>query len=195
MPDFLVAAGIAQLCANTDRNLERQPAGFGAKFARDMERFPIAIHADAANTQHYELPPQFFRNCLGPRRKYSCCLYPDGEETLAEAEDLALAETCRHAALEDGQSVLELGCGWGSLTFWMAEQYPRSHVTAVSNSALQREYIEERCHRERFNNIRVITADMNEFDIRNQFDRIASRWRCSSTWRTGAPCSTMRGIG
>jgi cyclopropane-fatty-acyl-phospholipid synthase len=139
-----------------------------------MGDFPIALHADAANEQHYELPPAFFGHCLGPRRKYSCCLYPNGDETLAEAEDLALAETCAHAGLRDGQTILELGCGWGSLTFWIAEHYPRSHITAVSNSAPQREYIEARARKERFTNIRVVTADMNAFDIRNEFDRIVS---------------------
>jgi cyclopropane-fatty-acyl-phospholipid synthase len=174
VPDFLLNAGIYQLCANTQRGLANPRKEFEAGFANDMTQFPIALHADAANQQHYELPPTFFGYCLGPRRKYSCCLYPKGDETLAEAEGFALEETARHAALKDGQTILELGCGWGSLTLWMAEHFPGSHITAVSNSAPQREYIESRCRRERFNNVRVVTADMNDFDIRNQFDRIVS---------------------
>src|SRR6185312_8583863 len=132
VPDFLLNAGINKLCAKTQRELLARPAGLDAQFARDMVHYPIAMHADAANAQHYELPPAFFGHCLGPRRKYSCCLYPKGDETLAEAEGHALEETAAHAALADGQTVLELGCGWGSLTLWMAEHYPGSHITAVS---------------------------------------------------------------
>ncbi len=174
VPDFLVNAGIHHLCANTQRGLQAQPAAFEAQFARGMDNLPIALHPDLANAQHYELPPEFFAHCLGPRRKYSCCLYATGEETLAEAEGLALAETAEHAGLEDGQSVLELGCGWGSLTLWMAERFPASHITAVSNSASQREYIEARCREEHIRNVHVVTADMNDFDPHTQFDRIVS---------------------
>lgn len=107
-----------------------------------MGNYPIAEHTDAANEQHYELPPAFFSLVLGPRRKYSSCLYPKGTETLAQAEEIALAETCAHADLKDGQRILELGCGWGSLSLWMAEHYPQARITAVSNSRPQREYIE-----------------------------------------------------
>jgi cyclopropane-fatty-acyl-phospholipid synthase len=174
VPDFLVSAGIRALCGRTQRGLEAMEDGADARFAEDMTALPIAVHADAANIQHYELPPAFFGHCLGTRRKYSCCLYPTGGETLAEAEGHALEETAAHAALADGQAILELGCGWGSLTLWMAEKFPRSHITAVSNSAPQREYIEERIAAEKFRNVRVITADMNTFEIHNQFDRIVS---------------------
>lgn len=186
VPDFLVQAGIRGLCANTRRSLAARPAGFEAGFAADMTKYPVALHPEAANEQHYELPPEFFALVLGPRRKYSSCLYPHGDEILAEAEEASLAETARHADLADGQTILELGCGWGSLTLWMAEHFPGSHITAVSNSAPQREYIESCVRRERFHNVRVITADMNDFDIRNQFDRIASveMFEHMANWRT-----------
>ena len=95
-----------------------------------------------ANRQHYELPADFFALTLGPARKYSCCLYPTGEETLAEAETLALEATVERADLKDGQQILELGCGWGSLSLFMAERFPSARITAVSNSASQRRYIE-----------------------------------------------------
>jgi cyclopropane-fatty-acyl-phospholipid synthase len=174
LPDFLIEAGIRGLCTSTDRALSEVSLGRDARFAAEMAQFPVALHPDAANAQHYELPPEFFSLVLGPRRKYSSCLYPHGDELLAEAEDVALGETVRHAGLADGQSILELGCGWGSLSLWMAEQYPLAHITAVSNSAAQRTYIEAVVRQEHFSNLRVITADMNDFETRHRFDRIVS---------------------
>ncbi len=135
LPDLVTRAGIEMLVARTRRELAAKPEGFERDFAREMGDFPIALHTDAANAQHYEIPPRFFELILGPRRKYSCCLYPAGTETLAEAEDIALAETVSHAGLADGQEILELGCGWGSLTLYMAERFPAARITAVSNSA------------------------------------------------------------
>jgi len=111
---------------------------------------------------------------LGPRRKYSSCLYPIGVTGIAAAEEAMLAETCRRAGLVDGMEILELGCGWGSLTLWMAEKYPHARITAVSNSAPQREYIESVCREKGFHNVRVVTADMNTFSIDGSFDRIVS---------------------
>ena len=111
-------------------------------FASEMARYPIALKPDDANAQHYELPPAFFAHILGPRRKYSCCLYDGATTTLADAEERALAETAVHAGLEDGQRVLELGCGWGSLRLWMAERFPDRTILAVSNSRPQRAHIE-----------------------------------------------------
>jgi cyclopropane-fatty-acyl-phospholipid synthase len=99
-----------------------------------MAQHPIAVRPDAANQQHYEVAPDFFGLALGPRRKYSCCLYRTEADTLAQAEDHALAETAAHAGLADGQGILELGCGWGSLSLWMAEHFPAARITAVSNS-------------------------------------------------------------
>jgi cyclopropane-fatty-acyl-phospholipid synthase len=172
-PDFVTRPAIAGMVAGARRRLAMDTTSDQA-FAREMAERAIAEHADAANSQHYELPAEFFRICLGPRLKYSCCLYPTGAETLAEAENAALAETCVHAGLSDGQSVLELGCGWGSLSLWMAERYPESSITAVSNSNGQRRFIEEQARARGLKNLVVLTRDMNAFEIADRFDRIVS---------------------
>jgi cyclopropane-fatty-acyl-phospholipid synthase len=143
-------------------------------FAAAMCGYPIAEHADAANGQHYELPERFFGLVLGPHRKYSSCLYRDAFDSLEQAEANALAETCAHGDLHDGQHILELGCGWGSLSLWMAERYPRSWITAVSNSTSQRHYITRTAQDRGLGNLTVVTADMNEFDTEARFDRIVS---------------------
>ena len=173
LPDPLTRAGIALLVGTRRRSLASEPQTEAA-FARDMIAHPIAEHVDAANAQHYELPPRFFELTLGPRRKYSCCLYPTGEETLAEAEVLALEATLAHADLADGQSILELGCGWGSLTLFMAERLPQARITAVSNSAPQRRHIEALAAAAGLTNITVITADMNDFQPQGRFNRVVS---------------------
>jgi cyclopropane-fatty-acyl-phospholipid synthase len=172
-PDFIVRPAIAAMVSAARRRLPADP-GVEGRFAEDMARKIIAEHVEAANAQHYELPPEFFRLCLGPRLKYSCCLYATGAETLAEAEENALAQTCAHAGLIDGQRILELGCGWGSLTLWMGERYPHAHITAVSNSTAQRHYIEARARENGLTNVTVLTRDMNVFDTQDQFDRIVS---------------------
>jgi cyclopropane-fatty-acyl-phospholipid synthase len=173
VPDSLVLAGIRRKVSQTQRQLAAAGENDGA-FAAEMAAHPIAEHPEEANAQHYELPPEFFGLALGPRRKYSCCLYPRGDETLAQAEECALAETAAHADLQDGQEILELGCGWGSLSLWMAEQFPAAHITAVSNSRPQREYIERQARLRRLRNLAIITADMNDFAIEKSFDRIVS---------------------
>ena len=174
LPDAVTAAGISFLVDRTRRKLARDGGPSEVDFAREMARHPIAVRPDAANSQHYEVKSEFFGLVLGPRRKYSCCLYQSPADTLATAEDRALGVTASHAALEDGQDVLELGCGWGSLSLWMAEKYPASRITAVSNSQSQRAYIEGRAAAAGFSNLRVITADMNDFVAEGQFDRIVS---------------------
>ena len=173
LPDGVTIAGVDFLCGMRRRSLAGAPSN-EAEFAAGMAAFPIAEHTDAANEQHYELPPRFFELTLGPRRKYSCCLYPTGRETLAEAEVLALAETCAHADLADGQAILELGCGWGSLSLFMAERYPNARIVAVSNSAPQREFIEGEASRLGLANLSVVTADMNGFAPSGRFDRVVS---------------------
>ena len=172
-PDFVTRPAIAAMVAGARKRLVDEP-GLDARFAEEMARRAIAEHADAANAQHYELPPEFFQICLGPRLKYSCCLYPSGGETLAQAEEAALAETCAHADLSDGQKILELGCGWGSLSLWMAERYPAAEIVAVSNSSGQRAYVEGQAAHRGLNNLTVITQDMNVFDTDRRFDRIVS---------------------
>jgi cyclopropane-fatty-acyl-phospholipid synthase len=144
-------------------------------FVDSLRNGPIAPLPEKANAQHYELPPEFFAEVLGPNRKYSCCHFDTPDTTLEMAEESALAKTCQNADLKDGLDILELGCGWGSLTLWMARQYPSSRITAVSNSVPQRLHIESRLEELNLRNVRVITADMNEFEAAsNGFDRVVS---------------------
>jgi cyclopropane-fatty-acyl-phospholipid synthase len=172
-PDFITRPAIAGMVAGARRRLAGDATSDHA-FAGEMAACAIAEHADAANSQHYELPADFFRICLGPKLKYSCCLYPTGSETLAEAEEAALAATCTHADIRDGQAILELGCGWGSLSLWMAERYPNASITAVSNSGGQRAFIEAQAEARGLTNLVVLTRDMNSFEAGGRFDRIVS---------------------
>lgn len=174
LPDSLAQMGIELLVGRTRRKLATEGHLAESDFVRAMGEHRIAEYAEAANKQHYELPPEFFALTLGPRRKYSCCLYRTGEETLADAERMSLEETVRHADLADGQAILELGCGWGSLTLFMAERFPRSIITAVSNSRPQRLHIETQAAERGLANVRILTADMNEFSAGSQYDRIVS---------------------
>lgn len=173
LPDWLVRRAIARMVAKTARKLAAQPANT-AGFAAEMAAHAVAEHSDAANQQHYALPPEFFSATLGPARKYSSCLYPRGDESLPVAEDAALRATMDHAALGDGQQILELGCGWGSLTLAMAATFPAAHITAVSNSAPQRAYIEAAAAARGLHNVTIITADMNDFATQARFDRVVS---------------------
>ncbi|UGV28339.1 class I SAM-dependent methyltransferase [Rhodopseudomonas boonkerdii] len=186
LPDPVTRAGIGLLVQRTRRTLAGASENEEGDFAQAMAARPIAEHADAANAQHYELPLEFFALTLGPRRKYSCCLYPTGGETIEEAERLALEETIAHAGLADGQSILELGCGWGSLTLFMAERFPSATITAVSNSKPQRLYIEAEAAVRGLGNVRVVTADMNTFNPDGTYDRIVSveMFEHMSNWRT-----------
>ncbi|WP_240761744.1 SAM-dependent methyltransferase [Nitrosococcus wardiae] len=143
-------------------------------FIEQMNKGPIAALPEKANEQHYELPPAFFEYILGQHLKYSCCYWADGIQTLGEAEAAALNITCERAQLEDGLRILELGCGWGGLSLWMAALYPRSTITAVSNSHSQSHYIRQRAEQFGLSNLEVITADMNDFSTQERFDRIVS---------------------
>lgn len=174
LPDVIIRAAIHQLCSRTAAKFATGNAESDAWFADEMAARAIAEHAAAANAQHYELPAAFFAHVLGPNRKYSSCFYKEPASTLQEAEEEALRQTVEHAELADGQSILELGCGWGSLSLWMARRFPHSHVTAVSNSHAQREYIEGEVARSGLTNLRVVTSDMNVFAPAARFDRIVS---------------------
>jgi cyclopropane-fatty-acyl-phospholipid synthase len=174
LPDIIIRTAIHRLCSRTALRLASGSRERDAAFAREMADRAIAEHADAANTQHYEVPAAFFAKVLGPNRKYSSCFYKEPASTLQEAEEEALRQTEEHADLADGQSILELGCGWGSLSLFMARQFPRSRIVAVSNSSSQREYIESEAAKRGLQNLRVVTADMNVFDPGQQFDRIVS---------------------
>jgi cyclopropane-fatty-acyl-phospholipid synthase len=175
LPDLLRRAAVEMLVAKARRGLADAPADAEAAFAREMGEHPIAEHAAAANAQHYELPAAFFEAVLGPQLKYSCGLYAGPGETLATAEEAALSETAVHAGLQDGQTILELGCGWGSLSLWMARALPGASITSVSNSRSQGEFIRARAAALGLENLTVATADMNDFEAEaGRFDRIVS---------------------
>jgi cyclopropane-fatty-acyl-phospholipid synthase len=178
LPDRLIRLGIRQLDKNrlqaeNHGNMDQQRRIL-ERFIADMHQSPIAIKTDKANEQHYEVPPAFFEQVLGRHLKYSGCYWPDDVENLDQAEARMLDLTCRRADLRNGMEILELGCGWGSLSLWMAEHYPDSRITAVSNSRPQRKFIQSKADERNLGNLQVITADMNEFNIDRQFDRIVS---------------------
>jgi cyclopropane-fatty-acyl-phospholipid synthase len=172
LPDAIISTGIDFLVGKTKARLENAPYEED-KFAKDMANFPIATHTDEANKQHYEVPSRFFELVLGRNKKYSSCLF-NNAINLDDAEIEALKETCEHANLMDGQDILELGCGWGSLSLYMAKNYPNSRIISVSNSHSQRQYIEEQAHKFALKNLQIITCDMNEFTIDAKYDRIVS---------------------
>ncbi len=178
MPDRLIRMGIRRLDRKRlrEENLiyDSQRDQALENFISEMHQSPIAIKTHKAKEQHYEVPPAFFEQVLGRHLKYSGCYWPDGVENLDQAEERMLELTCRRAKLTNGMQILELGCGWGSLTLWMAEHYPESQITAVSNSRLQREFIQAKLAERNLENVRVITMDMNDFSIDQQFDRVVS---------------------
>lgn len=157
---------------------DQRSARFRALVA-DLRAGDVATHTAEANTQHYEVPTRFFELVLGPHLKYSSCLYPAGVDDLGDAEAAMLGLTCDRARLADGQRILELGCGWGSLTLWMAEHLPDAEIVAVSNSRTQREHIEKQAAERGLANLHVITADVRAFDPAEHgegapFDRVVS---------------------
>lgn len=173
LPDPVLRAAVASLVARN--TLPSEPsAEADAEFAREMRQQPIALHTADANRQHYELPADFFRLVLGPRRKYSCCYYDTRETTLAEAELRALYITIERAGLAEGQRILELGCGWGSLSLTMAERFRTARITAVSNSHSQRRFIEAEARSRGLTNLEVLTANMTDFTPTGRYDRIVS---------------------
>lgn len=179
LPDACIRAGVRRLCRQRLCEEEgRGPAEQSVRFQElldTLRRSALAIETGAANAQHYELPPAFFRLCLGKRMKYSCCYFPDGVRSLDEAEAAMLAITAERAALANGQQILELGCGWGSLTFWMAERYPEARITAVSNSRAQGAYIRGICLERNLRNVKVVTGDINTLTFpAGAFDRCVS---------------------
>jgi cyclopropane-fatty-acyl-phospholipid synthase len=169
VPEPMLRAGIRAACATRlrkERRLDRKEA-----FIESLRAEPVAREVMKANEQHYEVAPAFFELALGPRLKYSSCFWPAGVDTLAQAENAMLELTCARAGIEDGMTILDLGCGWGSLTLWLAERYPNAQILAVSNSRPQRAFIESRGVR----NVDVLTADANTLDLRpRRFDRVMS---------------------
>jgi cyclopropane-fatty-acyl-phospholipid synthase len=178
VPDTVIRGGIRRLCEARLRELRGDDAQAAAElveqFTQSMDAAEIAPLPDRANEQHYEVPAEFFGLVLGPHRKYSCAWWPSTAHDLGDAEAAALAATCERAGLADGQRILELGCGWGSLTLWMAQHFPGSRITAVSNSQSQRAYILQEASRLALGNVDVVTADMNAYDAGESFDRVVS---------------------
>lgn len=178
MPDRLVRAGIRRLLrARLDEIGAHDPAAAVARaeaFAASMRSAPVAPLPHKANEQHYEVPSAFFGEVLGWRRKYSSAWWPQGTADLDAAEEAALAATAQRAGLADGQHILELGCGWGSLTLWMAERFPAATIVAVSNSRSQRAYIEGEARRRGLGNVDVVTTDVATLAPSARFDRIVS---------------------
>ena len=160
--------GIRRLLAK--RLLEAAQDPNVSAFSAHLKESAIAVLPEKANEQHYEVPADFFELTLGPNLKYSSAYWPEGTASLSEAEEAMLRLTVQRADLADGQEILELGCGWGSLTLHMAQRFPNARITAVSNSAPQRRFIEARAPQ----NVRVITADMNDLRLQKRFDRIVS---------------------
>lgn len=179
IPDTFIRYGIRRLCGSRlkdeQRLLTTSPGDLRQTRFDDLRQSAIAIETAAANEQHYEIPAQFYQYALGPHLKYSACLWEDGTQDLGAAEAAMLALYCERAQLEDGQDILELGCGWGSLTLWMAAHYPNARITAVSNSHSQKQHIDAMAQARQLNNIRVITCDVNELSLDpNTFDRAVS---------------------
>lgn len=183
IPDVLARAGMRRLLRQRLRDEgafdgERRAARL-ARLLEELRSSPVAVATDAANAQHYELPSSFFAAHLGPRMKYSCCLYPTGEETLGEAERAMLECYVERAGLADGQDILELGCGWGSLSLWLARRFPNSRIVGLSNSHSQREYIEARAAERGLDNVTIVTGDIVGFRFSGalaatRFDRVIS---------------------
>lgn len=177
VPDSLIRLGIRNLCK---QRLKDSNAGSfdkvkqqNAQFVEELKSSPIALVPELANEQHYEVPPRFFELVLGNRLKYSCGHW-DKSGNLDESEIEMLELSIQRAELEDGMDILELGCGWGSLTLFMAEKFPKSRITAVSNSKDQRKFINAQCELKKINNVEIITSDMNDFEIDKKFDRVVS---------------------
>lgn len=178
LPDAIVRAGIRSLLRGRMREWESLPVEENrcrqAQWIEHLRSSPIALQTEAANSQHYEVPAAFFEKVLGARLKYSCALWSHPQDDLDRAEEHMLEKTCARAQVADGHSILELGCGWGSLTLWLAEHYPHSEIVPVSNSHSQRQWIEQKCLQRGWQHVEVITSDINHFSIDRQFDRVLS---------------------
>ena len=175
VPDGAVRLGIRRLLARRlDELAVNCQCDAEPVFAEQLRQAPLAVVTEAANAQHYEVSPDFFQRVLGPRLKYSSCYFETAEDSLASAEEQMLQLTCQRAEIADGMRILELGCGWGSLTLWLAEHYPTARITAVSNSHSQRQFIDAQAASRGLPGIEVITADMVDFEASGEFDRVVS---------------------
>ncbi|MEI6343641.1 MAG: cyclopropane-fatty-acyl-phospholipid synthase family protein [Verrucomicrobiota bacterium] len=182
-PDPVLRFGIRQLLRRRLREEDAGDVEAGRqrlmRMVAELREAPIAIETAAANEQHYEVPTRFYQLCLGPNLKYSSGYYPTLTESLAVAEETMLGLTCQRAGIADGQEILELGCGWGSLTLWMASRYPNARVTAVSNSRTQKLHIDAEAARRGLRNVQVVTRDMNDFEPPVAWGHASNVERCS----------------
>jgi len=178
VPDWAIRLGIRSICRERLKeeacDSVEQEAEALMGFIEKLKASPIAEVPEKANEQHYEVDSDFYQLVLGTHLKYSSCYYTSESSSLADAESYMLQKSCERAELADGQKILELGCGWGSLTLWMAAHYPNASITAVSNSSSQKTFIEKQCLTRGLKNVRIITADINQFSIEAGFDRIVS---------------------
>tara|TARA_Y100000588_G_scaffold388044_1_gene487296 strand:+ start:622 stop:1662 length:1041 start_codon:yes stop_codon:yes gene_type:complete len=178
LPDFLLRAGIRALCKKrlkqcSVHNCEAASEQL-ADYLEQADVADVALLPEKANDQHYEVPAEFYQKVLGPNLKYSCCFWTPEVRDLGKAEEKALEVTCERAKLENGHKILELGCGWGSFSLWMAERYPDARITALSNSHSQRKFIEAKAVAKGLANLQVVTGDINDFDPGDSFDRVVS---------------------
>jgi cyclopropane-fatty-acyl-phospholipid synthase len=178
IPEFLIRIAIRRLLRQRLRQ-EASPHPVTAlekklSFIQQLKSMPIAIETQAANQQHYELPPQFYQHILGKHLKYSSAYWEPHTTSLDQAEETMLHLTSQRAELHDGQSILELGCGWGSLTLYIAKQFPNATIHALSNSHNQHQFIQAQCHQRRISNVTIFTADINHFTPPTTYDRILS---------------------
>jgi cyclopropane-fatty-acyl-phospholipid synthase len=178
VPDAVIRAGIRRLLEARRKDIHSGDISFAAhatnEFVRMMDASPIALVPERANEQHYAVPAEFFAEVMGDWLKYSCCYWPKNVTTLSEAEAAALDKTVQRAGIEDGMTVLDLGCGWGSLSLWIAEHFPNTRVMSVSNSQVQRAHIMKQADARSLKNIEVVTRDMNDFSTKRTFDRVLS---------------------
>ncbi len=178
LPDWLLRRGIRRLLARRLREEDRGDCVANQEslrvFAEQLRSGPLAIEQPAANRQHYEVSSLFYEHILGPRLKYSCCYWPPGVDTLAAAEEAMLALTAQRAGISDHMRVLDLGCGWGAFSLWVAAHFRHTHVTAVSNSRSQGEFILARARALGLKNLKVVTGDIGDLDFAERFDRIVS---------------------
>lgn len=179
LPDAVIRFGIRRLLAQRLREITGRDADDTRRrdeaFAEGLRSMPVAIRTEDSKAQHYEVPTAFYQKVLGPRLKYSCCWFENGTESLAEGEEAMLLKYVERARLADSQDVLELGCGWGSLSLWLARRFPHSRITGVSHSRTQKTYIDGEAERLGLKNLRIITCDMNDLALAPaSYDRVVS---------------------
>ena len=178
VPDFLIRFGIRRLLKDKLKNELKDGVEFGQerfiKLTNQLRASPIAVETQKANEQHYELPTEFFQLCLGKHLKYSSAYWKPATDHLDQAEEDMLRITGERADLADGQSILELGCGWGSLSLFMAKKFPYAKIVGVCNSKTQKEYIDSKAREQGLRNLEIIVCDMNIFESSKQFDRVVS---------------------